>query len=129
MRSRPLSPHLTVYRFGYTMSMSIAHRICGLGLSAGLLLLVWWLMALATGPVAYQRAMAWLGHPLMKLALALWLLSFVYHLANGIRHLTWDMGVGLERHESRRSAWVTLGVVVVLFAVLLGGFLWAGGRA
>jgi succinate dehydrogenase / fumarate reductase, cytochrome b subunit len=118
MASRPLSPHLSVYRFMYTMAMSIAHRITGIVLSAGLLLLVWWLMAVATGPAAYAGASRLLGSGVVQWLLAGWLLAFVYHLCNGIRHLTWDVGIGLEKREARRSAGVTIAAIVLLFAVL-----------
>jgi succinate dehydrogenase / fumarate reductase, cytochrome b subunit len=102
----------------YTMSMSIAHRITGVILTAGLLLLAWWLMAAATGPSAYAGASRVIGSGFVQLLLAGWLVAFVYHLCNGIRHLTWDLGFGLERHEARRSAWVTLVAVGVISATL-----------
>jgi succinate dehydrogenase / fumarate reductase, cytochrome b subunit len=129
MRPRPLSPHLSVYRFMYTMAMSIAHRITGVVLSAGLLLLVWWLMAVATGPAAYAGASRFLGSAFVKVLLAGWLVAFVYHLCNGIRHLTWDAGLGLEKHEARRSAAVTLAAVVLLCAVLLYWAFFARGMS
>jgi len=114
MRERPLSPHLGVWRFTIGMAMSIANRITGLILSVGLLLLVWWLMAASTGPAAYAGATRMLSHGLVQLLLAGWLLSFSYHLCNGIRHLTWDMGLGMERHEVKRSGVVTLFATVVI---------------
>jgi succinate dehydrogenase / fumarate reductase cytochrome b subunit len=118
MRERPLSPHLSVYRFMYTMALSITHRITGIVLSVGLVVLAWWLMAAASGPAAFERATTVLSHPFFKLLLAGWLAAFAYHLSNGIRHLTWDAGVGLEKHEARRSAWVTLVATLVIFAAL-----------
>lgn len=118
MRERPLSPHLGVYRFMYTMALSIAHRITGVVLSVGFILFVWWLMAAATGAAAYAGAMRLLSHGLVQLLLAGWLLAFVYHLCNGIRHLTWDAGLGLEKHEARRSAAVTIAATLVIAGVL-----------
>jgi succinate dehydrogenase / fumarate reductase cytochrome b subunit len=118
MRERPLSPHLSVYRFMYTMALSIAHRITGVILSVGLLLLAWWLMAAAGDAAGYDTALAVLGSPFVKLLLAGWLLAFVYHLVNGIRHLTWDVGVGMERHEARRSATLAIVATLILFALL-----------
>jgi succinate dehydrogenase / fumarate reductase cytochrome b subunit len=118
MRERPLSPHLSVYRFMYTMALSIAHRITGVILSVGLLLLAWWLTAVAGDAAGYATATAVLGSPFVKLLLAGWLLAFVYHLVNGIRHLTWDAGIGMERHEARRSATVAIVATLVLYAVL-----------
>ena len=118
MRARPLSPHLSIYRFMYTMALSIAHRIAGIALSVGLLLFAYWLMAAAAGEQAYASALGILSTPAVKVLLAGWLLAFVYHLCNGIRHLTWDAGIGMEKHEARRSAVVTLVITVLLFAVL-----------
>ena len=108
MRARPLSPHLSIYRFMYTMALSIAHRIAGIALSVGLLLFAYWLMAAASGEQAYAAALGILSTPVVKVLLAGWLFAFVYHLCNGIRHLTWDAGIGMEKHEARRSAVVVL---------------------
>lgn len=119
MRERPLSPHLTVYRFMYTMTLSILHRATGVVLSFGLLLLAWWLMAAATGPEAFDSATSILSGWFFQLLLLGWMVSFVYHLCNGIRHLTWDVGLGLEKHQARRSAMLTL-VATVLVSALLG---------
>jgi succinate dehydrogenase / fumarate reductase, cytochrome b subunit len=118
MRARPLSPHLSIYRFMYTMALSIAHRIAGVALSVGLLMFAYWLMAAASGEQAYASALGLLSTPVVKIMLAGWLLAFVYHLCNGIRHLTWDVGIGMEKHEARRSATVTLVVTALLFALL-----------
>ena len=125
MNQRPLSPHLGVYKFMYTMSLSIMHRLTGIAAAVGFLALVWWLMALATGPDAYARAMQILGSPLAKLLLAGFTFSFVYHFCNGIRHLVWDTGRGLERAQARRS-----GAVVIVAAVALTVLVvWLGCRA
>lgn len=118
MRERPLSPHISVYRWGYTMTLSILSRATGIALTAGLLVLAYWLMALATGPSAYAGAKSLMSSVFVKILLAGWLFSFVYHLVNGIRHLVWDFGIGLEKSEARRSAGVTVGVTVVLCLVL-----------
>ena len=122
---RPLSPHLGVYKFMYTMSLSIMQRMTGNAAAVGFLAFVWWLMALATGPDAYARAMQLLGSPLAKLLLIGFTFSFVYHFCNGIRHLVWDTGRGLERAQARRS-----GAVVVTAALLLTVLIvWLGCRA
>jgi succinate dehydrogenase / fumarate reductase cytochrome b subunit len=125
MPSRPLSPHLGVYKFMYTMSLSILHRITGLAAAAGLLALVWWLMALASGADSYARAMRLLDSPVAKLLLVGFAFSFVYHFCNGIRHLVWDTGRGLERVHARRSAAVVVGAALLLTAMLV----WLGCRA
>jgi succinate dehydrogenase / fumarate reductase cytochrome b subunit len=122
MDQRPLSPHLGVYKFAYTMSLSILHRITGCAAAGGFLLFVWWLMALAAGPDSYARAMQCLNSPVAKLLLVGFTFSFVYHFCNGIRHLVWDIGRGLERAQARRS-----GAVVVVAALLLTALLiWLG---
>lgn len=118
MASRPLSPHLTVYRFAYTMALSILHRATGLLLSVGLFLLVAWLAALAAGPETYGSFRAFAASWPVKVLLALLLAAFCYHLANGIRHLFWDMGRGLERAQARRSGRIVL-VASLLAAVAL----------
>lgn len=123
--SRPLSPHLGVYKFMYTMSLSILHRITGVAAAVGFLAFVWWLMALATGPDAYARAMACLGSPFAKLLLVGFTFSFVYHFCNGIRHLVWDTGRGLERAQARRSGAVVIVAALVLTALVV----WLGCRA
>jgi len=119
MARHPLSPHWTVYRFGYTMSLSLLHRFMGLVLSVGLLVLVGWLCAAAAGPEAYEGFIRWLPLPLVKAGLALLTLAFVYHLANGVRHLCWDAGLGFERAQARRSAGIVLAFTVVVGAVAL----------
>src|SRR3954469_22685079 len=111
---RPLSPHLGVYKFMYTMSLSIMNRATGLAATVGFLAFVGWLMALASGPDAYARAMQLVGTPLAKLLLIGFAFSFVFHFCNGIRHLVWDTGHGLERAQARRS-----GAVVVVAALLI----------
>jgi succinate dehydrogenase / fumarate reductase cytochrome b subunit len=113
MAQRPLSPHLSIYRFAYTMATSILHRASGVVLSAGLLLLAAWLGALASG------LSGWPGRALLGALL----LAFCYHFCNGIRHLMWDIGVGLERAAARRSATVVIAAAVtgtLALAWLLG---------
>jgi succinate dehydrogenase / fumarate reductase cytochrome b subunit len=125
MPSRPLSPHLGVYKFMYTMSLSILHRLTGCVATVGFLVFVWWLMALASGPADYAAAMRRLSSPLAQLLLAGFTFSFVYHFCNGIRHLVWDTGRGLERAQARRS-----GVMVIVAALLLTALvLWFACRA
>jgi succinate dehydrogenase / fumarate reductase cytochrome b subunit len=125
MPPRPLSPHLGVYKFMYTMSLSILHRITGLAASLGFLLFAWWLMALATGHDSYQRVMGFLQIPFAKLLLVGFTFAFVYHFCNGIRHLVWDTGRGLERAQARRSGWL----VIVLALLLTALVVWLGCRA
>ena len=129
MPQRPLSPHLGVYKFKYTLTTSILNRLTGLGLSLGLLLLTYWLLAVAAGAEAYARAARVLSHPLVKLLYAALIIAFCYHLAAGIRHLVWDTGRGLERTQSRRSAYLVVAVSIALM-VVIGYYAWlAGARA
>jgi succinate dehydrogenase / fumarate reductase cytochrome b subunit len=125
MSQRPLSPHLGVYKFQYSMALSILHRMTGLAATVGFLAFAWWLMALATGADSYARAMSVLSTPVAKLLLVWFTFSFVYHFCNGIRHLVWDTGHGLERVQARRS-----GRVVVVASLLLTALIvWLGCAA
>ena len=123
-RPRPLSPFMH-YRWLYTNTLSILHRITGVAATVGFLALVWWLMALATGPDAYARAMALLSTPLAKLLLVGFTFSFVYHFCNGIRHLVWDTGRGLERAQARRSGLLVIVAALTLTALVV----WLGCQA
>ena len=119
MPTRPLSPHLSVYKFRYTMVTSILNRFTGAGLSVGLLLLVYWLTAVAAGAHAQARAGRILATPLAKLLYLGLIIAFSYHLIAGVRHLIWDTGRGLERQQARRSAWVVALVSVALMLLII----------
>jgi succinate dehydrogenase / fumarate reductase cytochrome b subunit len=126
MADRPMSPHLTLYRFKYTLASSILNRLTGGALTGGLLVLLYWLVALSQGPEAYAKAYVVLSHWFFKIVFAGLLFSFSYHLAAGIRHLVWDTGRGLERSQSQKSAWF-VGGVSVLLTVLLLAWVWSRG--
>jgi succinate dehydrogenase / fumarate reductase, cytochrome b subunit len=111
---RPLSPHLQIYKPQITSVMSISHRMTGVILSGGAVALVFWLLALASGPEAFEVAQTVFGSWFGYLCLFVWSFSLFYHLANGIRHLVWDMGYGFEIPQFYASAWVTVGVSVGL---------------
>ena len=128
MLSRPLSPHLTVYKFKYTLATSILNRFTGIALSAAFVLLVYWLMAVAAGTRSQERAQHLLSLPLMRLVWLSVLFAFCYHLCAGVRHLVWDTGHGLERTQSQRSAWWVV-IASVLLTVLLAVALLHLGRA
>lgn len=121
---RPLSPHLQVYRLPMLANLSILHRATGVALSVGTLLLVWWLVAAATGESAYAQATAFTGSWLGKLLLLGWTASLFYHLANGIRHLFWDAGHGFEIGTAEKSGWFVLAFTIA--ATILS---WALGMA
>lgn len=103
-RERPLSPHLQVWRWHITMATSIAHRITGVALYVGALIAAAWAVSLAQGPDAYATFKQLMGSPLGKLVMFGLTLSFFYHLANGIRHLVWDSGHGLDVKSANASA-------------------------
>lgn len=108
--------------FRYTLFTSFANRVTGLVLSIGLLVLAYWLMAVANGSAAYTQASAILSLPIFKLLYAALLLTFSYHLVAGVRHLVWDTGHGLERHQSQRSAAI---VIVVSLLLTVAFIYWA----
>jgi succinate dehydrogenase / fumarate reductase, cytochrome b subunit len=116
---RPLSPHLQIFRWYFTMALSIAHRATGIALAAGLVLLCWWLLALAHGPDAFavvQRMIdSWFG----VLVLLLYTLALFYHMGNGVRHLVWDFGYGFDVDVARRS-----GIAVLVFTVAMTVLVW-----
>jgi succinate dehydrogenase / fumarate reductase cytochrome b subunit len=114
---RPLSPFM-MYRWQYTNTLSILHRVTGCALSVGLLLFVYWLVAAASGPEAYASAQAVFANALTKLVLFLFSFAFFYHLLNGVRHLAWDTGHGFEKKTARTSGWVAFLGALALTALL-----------
>jgi succinate dehydrogenase / fumarate reductase cytochrome b subunit len=116
---RPLSPHLQVYRWQYTNTLSILHRASGVFLSLGVPLLVYWLGALAAGTKAYAQALPYLSAPLTKVAMFGWLAAFFYHLLNGIRHLGWDIGYGFEKAVARKT-----GTLVFIASIVFTALTW-----
>jgi succinate dehydrogenase / fumarate reductase, cytochrome b subunit len=130
MTERPLSPHLGVYRmYRYTLLTSILNRATGLVLSAGLILLVYWLVAIASGPTAYRGALEVLSRGALKGLYVLLLATFSYHLLAGIRHLIWDTGHGLERSQAKHSALLLSVASILLLAALTWWALHAGAHA
>ena len=101
---RPLSPHLQIYRPQITSVLSIAHRLTGVALTLGTLLLTWWLVSAAYGPNAFADAQAFVGSWVGQVLLWAFTFALFYHLGNGIRHLAWDFGWGFELSELRASA-------------------------
>lgn len=119
-RARPLSPHLEIWRFHATMVGSILHRITGVGLYLGALILAGWAMSLAAGPDAYQTVMELLGSPLGKIVLFGLTLSVFYHLAKGVQHLFWDAGAGFQLAIANMGA-----IACYAFAVAASLAVWA----
>ena len=112
--NRPLSPHLQVYRLPFTALTSISHRVSGVLLSGGALVLVYWVIAAAAGPEAYATASAILGSLPVQALIFLWTFVLFYHLCNGIRHLVWDVGYGFDLKTAHRSGQAAIGAAAVL---------------
>jgi succinate dehydrogenase / fumarate reductase, cytochrome b subunit len=125
---RPLSPHLFIYKPMLTMLMSIAHRITGLGLYVGTLLLAWWLLAAATGPSAYAGIGSFMSSFVGRVLLFGFTWALMHHMLGGIRHLIWDSGRGFGAQEREWLAIATLvGSIGLTVVVWLLGYLFAGG--
>lgn len=93
---RPLSPFISIYRWPVTMAASITHRVTGVGLALGMILVAWLLIAVATGPGAYDTFMTLGGSIIGRLILFGFAWAVVFHFINGIRHLAWDIGIGFK---------------------------------
>ena len=125
--SRPLSPHISIYRPMLTMLMSIAHRITGAALYFAMLLLAWWLLAAASGPSAYGTLQRFMGSWVGWLVLLGCTWALMHHMLGGIRHLIWDIGYGFapaEREWLARATLVggiALTIVIVVVASLVVG--------
>ena len=119
---RPLSPFMfpTWYRFQLTSALSILHRLTGIALAAGSILLCWWLVAVAAGGELFEVTHAFIRSPIGMVLLGLWSVAFFYHLCNGLRHLVWDAGYGLALRSAYRG-----GYIVIAAAVLLTVLTWA----
>jgi succinate dehydrogenase / fumarate reductase cytochrome b subunit len=118
-RVRPLSPHLQIYNPQITSVLSIMHRIMGVTLSFGTVFLIYWLSAAAYGPDAFAQAQAFFGSFIGQLVLLSLTFSLFYHLANGIRHLIWDVGLGFEMPILRAT-----GIAVVIIACGMTALTW-----
>ena len=122
---RPLSPHLTIWKWGPHMLVSILHRVTGGALTvAGLAILAWWLVALAGGQAGYAEFAKIAAHPLSLVVLAGLTWAFWQHLFSGLRHLVLDTGAGFELKINR--FWSVMTLVGSLFATALTWYLLAG---
>ena len=129
MRSadRPISPHLQIYRWQLTSVLSILHRAAGVALSIGTVVLVWWLIAAASTPEAFEAATGFLYSWLGLLLLFGWSVALFYHLCNGIRHLVWDTGHALDLRSTYLGGWLVLGGTAALTVIAWGAVIsgWA----
>lgn len=119
MKPRPTSPHLSVYRWQITMSMSILHRLTGVALAFGLLFLTWWVMAVLCGPDAYAVFIGFTKSILGRLFMIGWSWALMYHMLNGVRHLYWDIGKGYELQTVTQT-----GIVVIIGSFILTALIW-----
>ena len=113
-RTRPLSPHLQVYRPQMTSVMSILHRAAGVVLTTGTLIMAGWLVSMALGKEAYDVVVMVIGHPLGQFVLFGYSLALIYHALNGVRHLGWDLGFGLTIPQVYKNGQIVLFLTVVL---------------
>ncbi len=117
---RPLSPHLQIYRPQLPMVLSITHRATGIGLLVGTLVLVYWLLAAASGSEAYASAQQLLGSWFGRIVLLGFSFALFFHLCNGIRHLFWDVGLGFELKTAYAS-----GTAVVIVSIAMTVLAWS----
>ncbi len=112
--ARPLSPHLQIYKPMLTMMMSIVHRITGVGLYFGTLILAWWLIAAASGPSAYGIFLGFIGSFIGRIILFGYTWALIHHLLGGLRHFIWDTGRGFGPKERELLAQATIAGSIVL---------------
>ena len=125
---RPLSPHLSIYKPVLTMMMSIVHRITGAALYAGTVVVVWWLMAAATGPAAYANFQWFAGSIIGRVILFGYTWALIHHALGGVRHLIWDMGYGFGPAEREFMTRATIiGSIALTVLVWVVGFFSMGG--
>lgn len=124
-RVRPLSPHLTIWRWQVTMLASIMHRTTGMALSMGAIVLAWWLISVSNGPEGYDSFMVYAAMPLGVLVLFGFTWAFAYHFCNGIRHLTWDLGYGFEKHTASNTGFLVFALSFII-AIATFALVWTG---
>ena len=124
VRSRPLSPHLQIYRWTITMAMSIFHRATGIANYAGMVLLVAWLGAAASGQEALNVVNGIYGSWFGQLVLFGFTWSLIHHMLGGIRHFIWDFIIGMEPGQREALAWANLIASIVLTLVVWTIFVW-----
>ncbi len=126
-RNRPLSPHLQIYRPQLTSVLSITHRASGVALALGTLLLVWWIASVVRGPDSFALVQHFIASFIGRLLLFGWTWALFFHLANGVRHLAWDAGLGFDLESTTASGWLAVAASVVLTLVTwLAGYVMLG---
>jgi succinate dehydrogenase / fumarate reductase cytochrome b subunit len=123
--TRPLSPHLTIYRWPVTMMTSITHRATGMAMAVGALVLAWWLISISNGPEGYDSFHAVIDTvPGLVVMFGLtW--SLAYHFFSGLRHLAWDLGYGFEKKLAERNSVIVFSLsflaAIAIFALFFTG--------
>ena len=118
-KERPLSPHLQVYRLPYNALMSIGGRMVGIGLALSLIALCVWFVAIVLEPIIFDQTKELLDNPYTKYVMMAWAFATFFYMGNGVRHVLWDIGIGLNEKAGRTS-----GNIVLLIAFLLTFGLW-----
>ncbi len=116
---RPLSPHLQVWKWTLTMTMSILHRATGIANTVGLLVIVWWLLAAATGPEAYDTFLVFASSLIGRLMFIGWTFAVYLHMLSGIRHLIMDTGRLLDIKTSNIAV-----IIILISAIILTAVTW-----
>lgn len=126
LTNRPLSPHLQIYKWPVSMALSIGHRVTGVGVSVGALLMTWWLVAGAASESAFAAVQGFLASWFGVLLLMLWAAALWFHFFQGIRHLFWDAGQGFDNRIYRTSALAVIGATVAatLIVWIIGFTVW-----
>lgn len=122
---RPLSPHLTIYRWPVTMMTSITHRVTGMGLGVGAVVLAWWLFSISNGPEGYAAFYSYAVSPLGLLVLFGLTWALCFHMLNGIRHLAWDLGYGFAKTTANGVSVAVIAASLLLAAAIFL-FVWTG---
>ena len=126
--TRPLSPHMTIYRWPVTMMTSITHRLTGVGLAIGAVVLAWWLVSISNGPEGWQSFHNLSDTPIGLLILFGLTWSLIYHFLNGIRHLAWDLGYGFDKRIAERNSVIIFALsIVAALAVFAAAWTGHGG--
>jgi succinate dehydrogenase / fumarate reductase cytochrome b subunit len=123
LQRRPLAPHLRIYRLTMTMTMSILHRLTGVALYLGTLLLAWWLVAAAWSPGAYAPFRSFIGSPAGEIVLLGYVWALLHHLLGGLRHFVWDMGKGFDLPAANFMA-----RAILIGSLSLTAAIWAVGH-
>lgn len=111
--NRPLSPHIQIYRWKLTMFLSILHRLTGVGLAFGAVMLALWLCAALRGEASFLAFHSFAHSLIGQLMFFGWLFAFIFHFFNGLRHLVWDTGHGIGIKSAQKSGQLVLAAAFV----------------